>query len=45
MCQVKENLAYKIVVNESIVDKYLVEMSTSATSSNLYVKVMMPKIP
>jgi hypothetical protein len=33
-CQVKENLAFKIVENESIVDKYLVEMSTSATSSN-----------
>ena len=34
-CQVKENLAYKIVVNESIVDKYLVEMSTGATNLNV----------
>ena len=33
-CQAKENFVYKIVKNESIVDKYLVEMSTSATSSN-----------
>ena len=31
-CQAKENFIYKIVENESIVDKYLVEMSTSATS-------------
>jgi hypothetical protein len=33
-CQAKENSIYKIVENESIVDKYLVEMSTCATSSN-----------
>jgi hypothetical protein len=33
-CQAKENFVYKIVENESIVDKYLVKMSTSATSSN-----------
>jgi hypothetical protein len=33
-CQAKENSIYKIVENESIVYKYLVEMSTSATSSN-----------
>jgi hypothetical protein len=33
-CQAKENFIYKIVENKSIVNKYLVEMSTSATSSN-----------
>ena len=34
-CFVKESSAYKLIVNESIVDKYLVEMSTSATNANI----------
>ena len=34
-CQAKENNTYKLIINESIVDKYLVEINTSATSSNL----------
>ncbi|PWA63219.1 retrotransposon protein [Artemisia annua] len=37
-CQAKETLANKLVAKESIVDKYLIEVTTSATSSNvLYV--------
>jgi hypothetical protein len=34
-CQAKEKLANKLVAKESIVDKYLVDVSTSATSSNV----------
>ena len=34
-CFVKESSAYKMIVNESIVDKYLVEMSTNATNVNI----------
>ena len=33
-CQAKEKFSNDLVAKESIVDKYLVEVSTSATSSN-----------